>query len=170
MSEPTTPEATPTAPPVPAPAPVASAETFDRTYVESLRSEAAKYRTEKNDAVSTAKAAADVEWQAKLDAATTTHTATQDELSKSQLTLLKLTKVLEADIPSDSALAIAELVKGEDEASVSESVKTVKALLGKNPPKASAVDPSQGSGSGPIPLNGDAVLDALTAIVGAPRR
>lgn len=165
MSEPTTPEATPAIPAAPAPV-AAAANTYSQEYVTELRDEAASHRIAKNEAVTAAKAAADQEWQAKLDAATATHTETQGELSKSQLTLLKLTKVLQAGIPSDSALDIAELVKGEDEESISESVKTVKALLGKNPSKDRAVDPSQGSGQGDIPLNGDPILDKLKAVVG----
>lgn len=149
-------------------APVApAAETFSREYVEELRRENAKHRTDNKTAAETARAAADTEWQAKLDAATATHTETQENLSKSELTLLKLTEVLKAKVPSDQVLAIAEHVKGEDEESVSASVKSLKAILDAKPSKDSAVDPSQGSGQGVIPLNGDPILDKLKSVVGS---
>lgn len=161
MSESSTPEATPEAPEVP------KQETFSRDYVESLRNEAAKYRNEKKDAVDAAKAEVIRDYEAKLAEKDTALAGLQTEHSAAALELLKLKKVLEAEIPSADALEVAALVQGTDEESVSESVKRVKALLGKAPAKVPAVDVTQGSGGKDIPLNGDPVLDLLKRAVGA---
>lgn len=164
MSEtPTTPESTPVAQvQVTTPA----AETFSLDYVQGLRNEAAKYRTEKKDAVEVAKAEVIREYEQKAAERDTALTELQSTLSGRDLELLKLKSILAAEIPSEDVLDVATLVQGIDEESVSESVNRVKALLGKSPSKAPAVDPSQGSGSH-MALNGDPLLEMVKRAVGA---
>jgi|SRR5699024_520989 len=145
-------------------------ETFSREYVEDLRAEAAKYRTEKKDAVDAAKTEARAEAVQEYE----TQVAERDSkigelettLSDRTLELTKLKAVLSAEIPSEDVLEVAELVQGTDEESISESVKRVKALLSKGSPKSPAFDPTQGSGNNHIPLNGDPVLKALNNALG----
>ena len=146
-------------------------ESFSREYVEELRNEAAKYRNEKKDAVEAAKqeAAAAVvkEYEAKLSEQSAAATELQTKLSASELELVKLKAILSEGIPSEDVLEVATLVQGTDEESVSESVKRVKALIGKAPASQSPVDFSQGRGGEVVPLNGDKVLNLLKTAVKA---
>jgi sirohydrochlorin ferrochelatase len=141
-------------------------ETFSRDYVESLRSEAAKHRTEKNSAVDAAKAAVIKEYEGKAAERDSKISEIETNYATAQLDLLKLRSVLEAGISTDDVLEVVSLVQGSDEESVNESVNRVKALLGKAPSKVAAVDPTQGQGSH-VPLNGNPVLDILKRAVGA---
>ncbi|AOT25468.1 head scaffolding protein [Mycobacterium phage BabyRay] len=150
-------------------------ETFSREYVEGLRQEAAKYRNEKKDAVEAAKAEtrAEVvrEYEEKAAEKDGVINDLQSKLDASTLELTKLKAVVEAQIPVEDILDVVTLVQGTDEDTVSESVKRVKALLGKNAEHQSPVDYSQGTGGGVPPLNGDPVLNILEKAVRAkPRR
>lgn len=149
----------------PAPKPVAP-EVFSKEYVQELRNEAAKYRTEKNDAVERAKADVIKDYESKLSEKETAFNELQTELSARALELLKLKAVVSAGIPSEDALDVVTLIQGSDEETVSESVKRVKSLIGKNPPKDRPIDPSQGTGNH-LPLNGDPLLETVKRIVGA---
>lgn len=146
-------------------------ETFSREYVEGLRSEAAKYRNEKKDAVEAAKtetrAAVVKEYEPQLAEKDSRISELESDLSARDLELLKLKAVLKAEIPTEDVLDVVTLIQGTDEETVSESVKRVKALLGKAPAKGPAFDPTQGAGTGHMPLNGNPVLDALKRAVGA---
>jgi hypothetical protein len=165
MSESAPAEATPVTQVAPEATP--QQDTFSRDYVESLRAEAAKYRTEKGAAVDAAKAEVIKEYEAKAAEFGEKLTATETDLSSSQLELLKIKTVLGAGIDRSDILEVVALVQGSDEESVSESVNRVKTLLGKAPAKVVASDPSQGQGSADIPLNGNPVLDILKRAVGA---
>lgn len=155
-----------TAPAADAPEATTQQETFSRDYVESLRAEAAKHRTDKNTAVDAAKAAVIQEYEPKMAARDTEFAQLQTNSAATALELLKIKSVLEAKVPSDDILEVAALVQGTDEDSVKESVNRVKALLGKSPAKVAATDPTQGSGSA-VPLNGNPVLEILKRAVGA---
>lgn len=145
---------------------VPRAETFSLDYVQGLRQEAAKYRTERNEAVANVKAELQSQFEQQLSVKDSEFTELKSELSAREVELLKLKAILAAGIPTDDVLTVADLVQGSDEESVSESVKRVKTLIGKNPPKDRPVDPSQGSGNA-IPLNGDPLLETIKRIVGA---
>jgi hypothetical protein len=145
---------------------VQAPETFSKEYVQELRNEAAKYRTEKNDAVERAKADIIKDYEVKLSDKEQAFSETQKELSDRALELLKLKAVVSAGISSEDALDVVTLIQGSDEESVSESVKRVKSLIGKNPPKDRPIDPSQGTGN-QLPLNGDPLLETVRRIVGA---
>lgn len=157
----------PTTETVSAPAPEApKVETFSKEYVQELRTEAARYRTEKNDAVEKAKADVIKDYEAKLSEREASFTETKSALSARDLELVKLKAVLAAEIPTEDVLDVVALVQGSDEETVSESVSRVKSLIGKNPPKDRPVDPSQGTGNH-LPLNGDPLLETVRRIVGA---
>lgn len=157
-----TPEAATPAAPQAAP----QTETFSLEYVQSLRQEAAKYRTERNDAVASARAELTDEFESKLNEKDSAFAELKSELSAREVELLKLKAILAEGIPSEDVLTVADLVQGSDVESVSDSVKRVKSLIGKAPSKDRPIDPSQGSGNH-LPLNGDPLLDALKRIVGA---
>ncbi len=141
-------------------------ETFSKEYVQELRNEAAKYRTEKNDAVEKARADVIKDYEAKLSEKDGTFNEIQSELSVRALELLKLKAVVSAGIPSEDVLDVVTLIQGSDEETISESVKRVKSLIGKAPERERPVDPSQGSGNH-LPLNGDPLLETVRRIVGA---
>jgi len=145
---------------------VAKVESFSKEYVQDLRNEAAKYRTEKNDAVERAKADVIKDYEGKLSERESAFNELKGELSARQLELLKLKAVVSEGIPSEDVLDVVSLVQGSDEATISESVARVKSLIGKNPPKDRPVDPSQGTGN-VLPLNGDPLLDMVKRVVGA---
>lgn len=158
----TGPEGTPPAANVP--------ETFSREYVTELRDEAAKYRNEKKDAVTTAQAEtrAEVvgEYEPQLAAKDTEIGSLKETVATQGIELLKLKAVLGAEVPTADVLTVAELVQGSDDETISESVKRVMSIYGKTPAKGPYVDPSQGTG-GDIPLNGNKLLSALSRAVGA---
>ena len=141
-------------------------ETFSKEYVQELRNEAAKYRTEKNDAVEKARADVIKDYEAKLSEKDGTFNEIQSELSVRGLELLKLKAVVSAGIPTEDVLDVVTLIQGSDEDTISESVKRVKSLIGKAPERERPVDPSQGSGNH-LPLNGDPLLETVRRIVGA---
>ena len=147
-------------------APEAQQETFTLEYVQALRQEAAKYRSDKRDAVDKAKAEVQQGYEAKLAEKDTALADVQGQLSQRGLELLKLKAVLNEGISSEDVLEVASLVQGSDEESVSESVKRIKAILDKAPAKERPVDPSQGQGNH-LPLNGDPLLETVKRIVGA---
>jgi hypothetical protein len=144
----------------------AQPETFTLDYVQGLRQEAAKYRSEKKDAVSAAKAEVARDYESKMAEKDAALAEMQGQLSTRALELLKLKAVLAEGIPSEDAQEVAALVQGSDEESVSESVKRVKALLDKGPVRDRPIDPSQGAGND-LPLNGDPLLETVKRMVGA---
>jgi hypothetical protein len=152
---------------VSAPAPeVAAPETFSLDYVQGLRQEAAKYRTERNDAVEKAKAEVIRDYEGQLSERESAFNELKGELSVRGLELLKLKAVVSEGIPTEDILDVAALIQGSDEETISESVKRVKSLLDKAPARERPVDPSQGSGN-VLPLNGDPLLETVKRIVGA---
>lgn len=141
-------------------------ETFSLEYVQELRNQAAKYRTEKKAATESAKAEVIKEFEGRLIEKEQSFDGLREELDSTTLELHKLRAVLAEGIASEDALNVASLVQGTDEASISDSVKRVKSLIGKAPEKARPIDPSQGSGNH-VPLNGDPILETVRRMVGA---
>jgi hypothetical protein len=129
--------------------------------IRKVRRENAKYRTERNEALAAIEALK--KSHGDQDAA---FNETQAELSARSLELLKLKTVLAEGIPAEDVLDVAALIQGDDEATVSDSVKRVKSLLDKAPARERPVDPSQGSGN-VLPLNGDPLLETVKRMVGA---
>jgi hypothetical protein len=147
---------------------VAPVETFSAAYVKELRDEAAKYRTEKNDAVEAAKAALSTEFELKLTEAGTQYAELGATASARELELTKLKAIIAADIPTNRIGEVAELVVGTTEAEITDRVKTLKDLMGDGvPARIPATDPSQGgTGKQDIPLNGDPILQKLMDVIG----
>jgi hypothetical protein len=129
--------------------------------IRKVRRENAKYRTERNEALAAIEALK--KSHGDQDAA---FNDLQAELSARSLELLKLKTVLAEGIPAEDVLDVAALIQGDDEATVSDSVKRVKSLLDKAPARERPVDPSQGSGN-VLPLNGDPLLETVKRMVGA---
>jgi EAL domain-containing protein (putative c-di-GMP-specific phosphodiesterase class I) len=140
-------------------------ETFSLEYVQQLRSEAAKYRSERKSAVEAAKVAAEAEFQSKLDEAGARFTELEQAKAASDLEVLKYQKVVEAEVPAELVSDLVALVQGYDEESISESVAKLKSVMGHQV-RDRAVDPLQGSGNAE-PLNGDPLLARLKQVVGA---
>ncbi|GAB4584409.1 hypothetical protein [Nocardia sp. IFM 10818] len=137
-----------------------------REKLTKANNEAAKYRNEKNDAVSTAKAEAVTEYEAKLAAEAEKYSVLEQQLSDKALELVKLHAALNADIPGPSAIEFASLLQGSTEDEITAHAKTVKALFGKTETKDRPTDPTQGSGN-VLPLNGDPLLEMVRRAVGA---
>lgn len=144
-------------------------EVFTKDYVKTLREEAARYRTEKKDAVAeaetTTRAAVVSEYEPQLaekDSAIAELTQTNTDQS---IRLMKLEAVLASEVPTADVLTVADLVQGSDEESISESVKRVMSIYGKKNTPDRPVDPTQGGG-GHIPLNTNKVLNALEGALG----
>mgnify|MGYP001548270668 CR=1 FL=1 len=143
-------------------------ETFSRDYVEGLRSEAAKYRNEKKDAVEAAKAEVAAEWEAKLAAKDVELSQLQSDSLAKDVTLTKLRTAIEVGVPSDKLVAFSELIKGDTEEDIKASAQSAKELLGGIRTNDPATDPTQGSGGkGPLALNGDPLMQKIRSIVGA---
>jgi hypothetical protein len=151
-----------------APAVTSQVETFSREYVESLRNEAAKYRTEKTGAVEAAKTEAQAAFDAKLAERDTAYTELEGQLGVAGVELTKLRIALELGVPSEKVLAFAEILKGATEEELKESgTKSFELFSGLKSANAAAIDPTQGSGNHHLPLNGDPLLAALKRAVGA---
>jgi hypothetical protein len=154
--------------PAPQSAPAApQQETFPLSYVQELREEAASHRTKAKTAAEEARNATIQEYEGKFAEKDAAFTELQGKFYEASTDLLKLNAVLAAEIPVSDVLEVVALVQGNDAKSISESVQRVKALLGKAPASVSAVDRTQGTGGGTIPLNGNPVLDMLKNAVGA---
>lgn len=162
-------DSTPTADVTAAAAPEAhpAPETFSKEYVQELRNEAARYRTQKNEAVEATKLAVAKEFEAKLAEKDVTLTDLQQQLSNAQLELEKLYVALEAKVPSEKVRAFAAILQGSDRDSITEAAESAKELFGGFDSSSPAFDPTQGAGGGVLPLNGDPLLNALKKVVGA---
>jgi hypothetical protein len=169
MSETPAPVDTPASTPAPEAGPVADGvNLFSRDYVEELRRENAAHRTGKKDAVETAKAELTREFEAKLAEKDTAYTELQNELGKAWIELEKVYTTLDAKVPSEKVRSFVEILSGEDKDSITESVKSRLELVGGFKSTTPAFDPSQGLGGkgSEVPLNGDKLMNALTAKLG----
>lgn len=135
-------------------------ETFSREYVERLRNEAAGHRVAKQNAVKAAKDALNSEWQGK-------YTDLEVQNAASGLELSRLKAAIDLNVPVDKVIQFASTLQGSTDDEITASAKTNYELFGGfKAPITPAVDPTQGSGNGNIPLNGDPILAALKAAVG----
>jgi hypothetical protein len=145
-------------------APEATEKTYSQKYVNQLRDEAARYRTEKNSAVDAAKDAVNQEWQTKFESETTRLT---NDLGDAWVHAGKLHAAIETFDPDAKAVAFASALKGSDPDSIQASAASLSKLFGATA-QVKATDPTQGSSSH-APLNGHPLLEKLQAIVGPPR-
>lgn len=158
---PTTPEETPEVQETP------KGETFSLEYVQQLRQEAAKYRNEKKTAVEEAVSKLTTELEQKLAAKDVEIAEATTNFSSRELELEKLKIAMRAvdQTAASRAEKLAELLKGSTEDEILSSAESAKELFGGFVKNSPAVDPTQGSGGGVIPLNGDPILQALKAAV-----
>lgn len=120
---------------------------FAKSMISDLRSEAAKHRTAKGEAVEAAKAEVSSAFDAKLAESNTAHEATKAELNKASLNLARLKAAVAAEVPTDKLLEFASLLQGSNDAELKAHAAQVKGLLGVS--ATTAVDPSVGqSGNG----------------------
>lgn len=140
--------------------PAAPAQGADPTRVEDLpqwaqklitdtRSEAARYRTEKNSVAEQAKADAETAVAQQVQELSDKNTVLTADLDKANATVLKLTAAVEAEVPVAQLLDFASLLQGTTAEEIKASAEKAKRLLG--PVKAPAVDPSQGAVGGANP-------------------
>lgn len=137
---------------------------YSEDYVKQLRQEAAKYRTEKNDAINAAKAEITASFESQIAEKNTAFSDLEGQLGAAGVELTKLRTALQLQVPSDKVLAFAELLKGNTPEEIQQSAASAKELFGGF--KTPATDPTQGTG-GAVPLNGDPILAALKKAVGA---
>lgn len=158
---------TPDSDPIPEKAPVASSpEMFGLEYVQQLRSEAAKYRTEKKDAVDAAVTATNQQWEEKASAERARIAELQGRYDAKELELAKLKVAIGLEVPAEKLLGFVDLVKGSTEDEIKASAQSVLDLIGGFNKRNPATDPTQGKGGGPLALNGDPLLAALKQAVG----
>lgn len=139
--------------------------------LSKVRGEAAKYRTEKRDAVeaavNAAKAEVTQEFEAKLAEATQATETVKAEASQYQVELTKLRTALgtvDAEV-LDRAEKVAGLLHGVTVDEIQAQAENVKGLLGESWGRTPAIDPSpEGK---PLALNDDdGLLNALKGALG----
>lgn len=134
--------------------------------LSQARSEAAKYRVEKKDAVEAAKAEVETEWKSKYETLEQTFNEAKSEVDEGRLEVVKLKAALEAGIDSDKVVTFASLLKGGTEDELKAHADEVKKLFAAPAPESKdpAIDPSQGSGN-PLPLNGDPLINSIMRVI-----
>lgn len=138
-----------------------------RKELSEARAEAAKYRTEKNDAVEKAKADLAAEYNEKIQEYEAQVAKIQEERGEALTYAERLKVTIQAGIDSDKALSFADLLKGETEEELLSHAEELKKLFvsEESPKNVKVTDPSQGNTGNPLPLNGDPLLNAVTSIV-----
>ena len=156
MSEDVTPEATHDA------APEAPQGTpWYEKEIKELRAEAAKYRVQKNEAVTAAREATVQEYDRKLAEERSRVDEMKQATGLAELETEKYKAAVRAGIPTNAIDEVVSLAQGTDADSIASSVDKLKSIMG-NAAKEPAVDPTQGTGAvKPLPLNGDPVMQAL---------
>ena len=96
------------------------------------------------------------------EAAVSASASKELELAKLKIAM----RALDQDTAS-RAEKLADLLKGEAEEDIVASAKSAQELFGGFTKTGPAVDPTQGSGNGVLPLNGDPLLSALKGLVGS---
>ncbi|WP_280350351.1 hypothetical protein [Nocardia abscessus] len=158
---PNTPDpAAPVTAPVQTPENVDSLPEWARNKLTEANHEAAKYRVEKNNAVTAAKAEVAAEFETKLADEQAKYGILEQNYAKQAAQLLALEVAIDAKVPHDKTKDFAALLKGETEDELRSHAETLKGLFGKTDTKDRPVDPTQGTGN-TMPLNGDPILNAL---------
>jgi hypothetical protein len=125
-----------------------------REKLTKANGEAAKYRTEKNDAVNAAKAEAKAAYETQITELTDKGTSLTSELAKATSDLSKIKVALSVGIPGESAAEFADLLKGENDAELKAHAEKLKTLFGDSVKPGRAVDPTQGAnGTGAVDVS-----------------
>lgn len=143
-----------------------------REKLTKANNEAAKYRTEKNEAVEKAKQEVTDSYTEKVEALEAQVAERDSVIQETRHETEKLRAAIEAGIANDKVFTFADLLKGDNPEELKSHAEELKKLFTTEevrPAKAAATDPSQGSGSNHLPLNGDPLLDSVMAIVNKKR-
>lgn len=134
-----------------------------RDQITKANNQAAKYRTEKNEAVEAAKKEVEDSFASKIEELEAAGQKANDEVTASRHEVDRIKAALEAGIATDKVLSFADLLKGENPDELRSHAESLKELFVTNEaPRASkATDPSQGQGNNHLPLNGDPLLEAV---------
>lgn len=140
-----------------------------REKLTKANNQAAKYRTEKKEAVEQAKQEAAEEYSSKIEQLEAALQDKDSEIAGGRTEVAKLKAAIAAGVANDKILPFADLLKGDDEEELASHAKELKKLFltEEEPKKQPATDPSQGSGNDSLPLNGDPLLNSVLAAIGA---
>lgn len=139
-----------------------------REKLTKANNEAAKYRTEKNEAVEKAKQEVTDSFTEKVEKLEAQVAERDSEIEAGRHETDKLRAAIEAGISNDKIFTFADLLKGDNPEQLKSHAEELKELFSieeKEPTRAAATDPSQGSGSKHLPLNGDPLLDSVMAVI-----
>lgn len=139
-----------------------------RDQITKANAEAAKYRTEKKEAVEAAKAEVTASFTSKIEELEAQIKAKEEEGVAARYEVDRLKVALEAGIDADKVTKFAGLLKGTTSEEMKSHAEELKELFtnAEQPAKRSpALDPTQGTGN-PLPLNGDPLLAAVMKSVG----
>lgn len=134
-----------------------------REQLTKANREAAKYRTEKNEAVDAAKAEAEAAFRERIEGLEAQIAEKESEGSAARTEVDRIKAALGAGISSSKVVSFAELLRGDSPEELSAHAEELKQLFGtdqKSEESHKATDPSQGSGNH-LPLNGDPLLAAI---------
>lgn len=120
---------------------------FAQSMISDLRTEAAKHRVAKGEAVEATRTEVTQAFEAKLAESSTAHEATKAELDKASLNLARLKAAVSAGVPTDKVFEFASLLQGSNDEELAAHAVKVKSLLGVQTSSA-AVDPSVGQSGG----------------------
>jgi hypothetical protein len=143
-----------------------------QTQIRDLRSEAAGYRTQKNDAEARVRSAVEAEWQQKLAEASTAKEAAEAQLTSAQLEVKKLRAAFGAIAGEGSedliqrADKFAALIQGSTDEEITTHATELQSLFGSPKVRTPAVDRSPGGGDPALALNGDPLTQSLKAALG----
>lgn len=139
-----------------------------REQISKANNQAAKYRTEKNEAVEAAKDEVTKSFESKIEDLESKIAEAESEGATSRHEVDRLKVTIEAGIDSEKALDFADLLKGDNKDDLRSHAEDLKKLFSNEEPapkKQDATDPSQGNHGTPKPLNGDPLLNAVTRMV-----
>lgn len=133
-----------------------------REKLTKANAEAAKYRTERNEAQASLDAALGLE--TKLSEESAAHASTKEALEANTLRLLKLEAAIAAEIPHSKTVTFADMLKGASAEELASNAQELKAFFGTGSARTSAVDPTPAMKSQDIALNDESgLLSALRA-------
>ena len=139
-----------------------------REKLTKANSEAAKYRTEKKEAVEQARQEVADSFSEKVEKLEALVAERDSEIEAGRHEADKLRAAIEAGISNDKLFTFADLLKGDDPEALKSHAEELKQLFvveDQARVKQSAVDPSQGTGGNHLPLNGDPLLDSVMAVI-----
>lgn len=140
-----------------------------REQLSKANAQAAKYRTEKKEAVEKAINETTQSFEERVKELEAQLEEKDGEISSGRTEVEKLKAAIGAGVANDKVLAFADLLKGDSPEELASHAEELKELFGsepEKPKKETATDPSQGSGgSTSVPLNGDHLLQSVLNVI-----